>query len=191
MSKVKFGYGNTALCKLIFGGSATWWSFGYPWILEYLDKRYNRTISHEKLRAINKFVQKTSLHHFHYGTAVECQGLSFLPWSIFGFIDFSINRISRPMLGSDGDYDSAPLRPLGDVVQRLVYTGYKKCYGLILSWVCRTSCWPILGPQCCVGMTCWWHVLNVNLTFGDIAPFWAPIMLCCFHQLPTCPHVLM
>jgi hypothetical protein len=27
-----------------------WWSFGYPWILKYLDERCNRTISHKKLR---------------------------------------------------------------------------------------------------------------------------------------------
>jgi hypothetical protein len=76
----------------------------------------------------NKFVQKTSVRHFHDCTVVECQGLSFLPWSIFGFIDCSINRISRPMSGPDGDYDGAPRRPLGDVAQRAVYTGYKKCY---------------------------------------------------------------
>ena len=141
MTKLKLGYANTALCKLIYGGSASRWSFGYPWILEYLDRRYSRTISHEKLRdyvddfplfyqAINQFVRKTSVRHFHDGTAVERQGLSFLPWSIFGFIDCSIDRISRPMSGPDGDYDGAPRRPLGDVAQRAVYTGYKKCYGL-------------------------------------------------------------
>jgi hypothetical protein len=141
MTKVKFGYGNTALCKLIFGSHASWWSYGYPWILEYLDRRYDRTISHKKLRdyvdkfplfyqAINKFVQKTSVHHFHNGKAVERQGLSFLPWSIFGFIDCSINWISWPMSGPDGDYVGAPRRPLGNVAQRAVYTGYKKCYGL-------------------------------------------------------------
>jgi hypothetical protein len=50
MTKLKLGYGNTVLCKLLFGGHASRWSFGYPWILEYLDARYNRTISHEKLR---------------------------------------------------------------------------------------------------------------------------------------------
>jgi hypothetical protein len=141
MTKLKLGYGNTALCKLLFGGHASQWSFGYPWILEYLDARYDRTISHEKLRdyvdqfsqfyqVINKFVQKTSVRHFHDGTAVERQGLSFLPWSISGFIDCSINRISLPMSGPDGDYDGAPRRPLGNVAQRVVYTGYKKCYGL-------------------------------------------------------------
>ena len=83
MAKCKLGYGNIALCKLIFGGNASRWSFGYLWILRYLDERYDRTISHEKLRdyyaddfpksyqAINHFIKKTSLRHFHDGTAVE------------------------------------------------------------------------------------------------------------------------
>ncbi len=114
MTKVKLGYGNTALCDFIFGGHSSWCSYRYPWILEYLDKWYNRTISHEKLRnyvndfprmyqAINKFFKKESLHHFHDGTAMECQGLSFLPCLIFRFIDCSIDQISRKMSGPDGD----------------------------------------------------------------------------------------
>ena len=124
MTKCKLGYANIALCKLIFGGNASRWSFGYPWILKYLDERYDRTISHEKLRdyvddfplfyqAINHFIKKTSLRHFHDGTAVERQGLNFLPWSIFGFIDCSIDRINRPMSGPDGDYEGALRKALG------------------------------------------------------------------------------
>ena len=124
MTKCKLGHANTLLCKLIFGGNAFRWSFGYLWILKYLNKRYDRTISCNKLRdyvddfsifykAINHFIKKTSLRHFHDGTAVERQGLSFLPWSIFGFIDCSINRINRPMLGPHGDYDGAPCKALG------------------------------------------------------------------------------
>jgi hypothetical protein len=137
MVKCKLGYRNTALCKLIFGGNSSWWSFGYPWILRYLDERYNRTISHEKLRdyaddfpkfykAINHFIKKTSQHHFHNGTAVEHQGLKFLPWSIFGFIECSIDWINRPISGPDGNYNGAPRKALGNVAQRAVYTGYNK-----------------------------------------------------------------
>ena len=111
------------------------------WILKYLDERYDRTISHEKLRnyvddfplfyqAINHFIKKTSLCHFHDGTAVECQGMNFLPCSIFGFIDCSIDRINRPMSGPNGDYEGATHKAHGDVAQRAVYTGYKKCHGL-------------------------------------------------------------
>jgi hypothetical protein len=34
------------------------------------------------------------------------------------------------MSGTDDDYDGAPRKALGDVAQRAVYTGYKKCHGL-------------------------------------------------------------
>jgi hypothetical protein len=137
MTRCKLGNANTALCKLIFGGNASWWSFKYLWILKYLDERYDRTISHKKLRdytddfplfyqAINHFIKKTSLRHFHDSTAVERQVLSFLLWSIFRFIDCSIDWINQPMPGPNGEYDGAPCKALGDVAQRAVYTGYKK-----------------------------------------------------------------
>ena len=136
MTKCKLGHANIVLCMLIFGGNASRWSFGYPWIHKYLDKRYDRTIPYKKLRdyvddfplfyqAINHFIKKTSLHHFHDGTAVERQGLNFLPWSIFGFIDCSIDWINRPMLGPNGDYDGTLRKALGDVAQKAVYTGCK------------------------------------------------------------------
>ena len=34
------------------------------------------------------------------------------------------------MSGPDGCYEGAPRKALGDVAQRAVYTGYKKCHGL-------------------------------------------------------------
>ena len=33
------------------------------------------------------------------------------------------------MSGPDGNYDGAPCKALGNVAQRAVYTGYKKCHG--------------------------------------------------------------
>ena len=45
MTKCKLGYGNIALCKLIFGGNASQWSFGYAWTLKYLDERYENYFS--------------------------------------------------------------------------------------------------------------------------------------------------
>jgi hypothetical protein len=44
------GMTRKALCAYVFGGNASRWSFGYPWILRYVDTRYARTLSHEKLR---------------------------------------------------------------------------------------------------------------------------------------------
>ena len=34
------------------------------------------------------------------------------------------------MSDPDGNYDGAPRKALGNVAQRTVYTGYKKCHGL-------------------------------------------------------------
>jgi hypothetical protein len=141
LTKCRTGKSNRELCDLVFGGSSSRWSFGYPWILVYLDTRYARTISHEKLRdfvdefpvfydAINRFIQKPTVHHFTDGSAEECDGLIFLPFSIFGFIDCSIDRISRPFSGPDGDYIGAPRKAMHHAAQRSVYTGYKKCHGI-------------------------------------------------------------
>ena len=90
-------------------------------------------------QAINHFIKKTSLCHFHDGTAVEHQGLNFLPWSIFGFIDCSIDWINWPMSGPNGDYDGAPPKALGDVAQRVVYTGYKN----VTDWSWRWCFFPM------------------------------------------------
>jgi hypothetical protein len=49
MTKCKTSYSNHEIRDLIFGGHPSRWSFGYPWILKYLNTRYARTISHEKL----------------------------------------------------------------------------------------------------------------------------------------------
>jgi len=141
LTKCRTGKSNRELCDLVFGGHSSRWSFGYPWLLEYLDARYARTISHEKLRdfvddfpafydAINCFIQKPTIHHFTDGSAEERDGLNFLPFSIFGFIDCSIDRISRPFSGPDGDYIGAPRKAMHDAAQRSVYTGYKKCHGI-------------------------------------------------------------
>jgi len=110
LTKCRTGKSNRELCDLVFGGNSSRWSFGYPWILVYLETRYARTISHEKLRdfvdefpafydAINRFIQKPTVHHFTDGSAEECDELNFLPFSIFGFIHCSIDPISRPFSG--------------------------------------------------------------------------------------------
>jgi hypothetical protein len=118
----------------------------------------SRIISHEKLidfvdefsafyDAINRFIQKASIHNFTDGSAEERAGLNFLPFSILGFIDCLIDHISRPFSGPDGDYIGAPRRALHDAAQRLVYTGYKKCHGIKVEMVMlpngmSTIYWP-------------------------------------------------
>ena len=141
MSKCKTGDTNKRLCKTVFGRHASCWSRGYPWILRYLDGRYEDIVGHQGLvrfvdqfpdfyNSIQEHVRKTSTHHFNDGTAADYTGLRFLPYNIFGFIDCSIGRINRPYSGPDGDYIGAPRKEKYDIAQRSVYTGYKKCHGI-------------------------------------------------------------
>jgi hypothetical protein len=141
MTKCKTGLSHKVLCDLIFGGHASRWSFGFPHILRYLDKRYEDIIGHQHLEryvdqfpafyeAIQNYVGRTHTYHFTDGTAEDRTGLQFLPFDIFGFIDCSIYRINRPYSGPDGDYIGAPRRERYYDAQRSVYTGYKKCHGI-------------------------------------------------------------
>ena len=142
MTKCKMGFGNKDLCDLIFGGRSSRWSFGYPWILAYLDNRYSRTLSHEKLRdyvhlfpefyqKISEFMQKTATYHYHDGTAIDRAGLNWCSFQIFGFVDCSIDKVSRPKSGPDGDcYVGAPRKLQQFEMQRSVYTAYKKLHGI-------------------------------------------------------------
>ncbi len=80
--------------------------------------------------AIQKCVQHTTTHHFTDYTAEDRTGLNFLPFSIFAFIDCSIDKVCRPYSGPDGDYIGAPRREEYYDAQESVYTGYKKYHGI-------------------------------------------------------------
>lgn len=143
MTRMRTGIDKKALCRLLFGGHPSRWSFGWDWIVKYLDERYARTISHQKLEddvdqfpefydAISNFMQKDT-HKFHAGGAgngIEMDGLNFCPFPIFGFIDCSIDKVCRPHSGPAGDYVGAPRKPNEDIYQRSVYSGYKKFHGI-------------------------------------------------------------
>ena len=75
-------------------------------------------------------MQKEFTQHFADGNSRDCHGLNFCPLPIFGFIDCSIDKISRPFSGPAGDYVGAPRKPDEDIYQRSVYTGYKKFHGI-------------------------------------------------------------
>ncbi len=49
MTKLSTGLSNMMLCDTNFGGSYTHWSFGYPWAIMYLNKRYKNIIAHQGL----------------------------------------------------------------------------------------------------------------------------------------------
>jgi len=110
-------------------------------MLGYLDERYKRTISHQKLidflpqfprfyDAISKFMQKDSIKHLNDNSSIENTGLNFCPFPIFGFIDCSIDKISRPRSGPNGDFFGTPRHKGEDDAQRSVYTAYKKLHGI-------------------------------------------------------------
>jgi hypothetical protein len=178
MTKCRTGYLNREMCDLIFGGHSSRWSFVYPWIFKYLDTRYARTILHKKLLdyvddfpsfydAINHFIQKSSIHHFTDESAKEHDGLNFLPFSIYGFIDCSINRVSRPFSGPDGDYVGALRKAMHDAAQRSVYMGYKKCHGIKGETVLLPNgISTVFGPT-----SAWIHDIGGILQISDLDNF--------------------
>jgi hypothetical protein len=134
MTRMKSGLPHVAMCKDIFGGSPKRWSPAWGYMLVYLDTRYMNIIGHQGLirflddfpsfyEAIQQKVMRDELHHNHDNTAVEFEGLHLLPFDIFGFVDGSIEKSSRPFSGPDGDYVGAPRKSQYYRTQRAFYTG--------------------------------------------------------------------
>jgi len=158
MARMRSGDDKKKLCTTIFGGHASRWSPGLNWVMKYLDERYERTISHRKLEdyvnqfprfynAISSFMQKDALQFFPEGNSVDKVGLNFCPLPIFGFIDCSIDKTSRPFSGPDGDYVGASRKLNEDIYQRSVYTGYKKFHGIKVETVLLANgIMTIFGP---------------------------------------------
>jgi hypothetical protein len=139
--RCRTGYDNKHLSKHYFGGHASRWRVGFPWIVRYLDARYERTLSHAKLvdflpqfgkfkQAINAYMQEDYLRHNHDRTSTTHGGLNHCPFPIFAFIDCSIDKVCRPRSGPDGDYIGAPRKEHEQEVQESVYTGFKKYHGI-------------------------------------------------------------
>ena len=141
LMKIATGSTNNDLVDNYFGGDYARWGYAYSWMLVYLDHRYANIIGHQGLlrfvhdfprfhNAIEKFVQRDRIYHNHDGTASIVQGLSHLPFNVFGFIDDTIDRISTPFSGLDGDYVGAPRKFEYQDAQQSVFTGYKKLHGI-------------------------------------------------------------
>ncbi|KAL7524503.1 hypothetical protein ACHAXR_002236, partial [Thalassiosira sp. AJA248-18] len=141
LTKVATGRTNQSIIDEYFGGDYARWSLGYPWMLRYIDERYEDIIGHQGLarfvtdfprfnRAIERFVQRDRTHENIDGSFILIPGLEFLPFDIFGFIDDSIDRVSTPFSGPRGDYEGAARREEYSDAQRAVYTGYKKAHGI-------------------------------------------------------------
>jgi hypothetical protein len=141
LMKIATGWTNNDLIDNYFGGDYARWGYAYAWMLIYLDRRYASIIGHQGLlrfvhdfprfhNAIEKFAQKDRTYHNHDGTASVVQGLSHLPFKVFGFIDDTIDRICVPFSGPDGDYVGAPRKVEYSDAQQSVFTGYKKLHGI-------------------------------------------------------------
>ena len=115
MTRMKTGHDHTQMCFDIFGGSPRRWSYAWMWIMHYLDDRYQNIIGHQGLtrfvdqfpdffEAIQEKVQQSYIVDNHDGTYDETDGLAFLPFDVFGFIDCSIDKISKPFSGPADDY---------------------------------------------------------------------------------------
>ena len=141
MVKCRTGHNNKHLCAYYFGGHASRWTSGFRWIVRYVDQRYQRTLSHEKLvcflpqfgqfyDVISAYMQQSFDRHNHDHSTDEHDGLNHCPLPIFGFIDCSIDKTCRPHSGPDGNYVGAPRKEFQDEYQRAVYTGFKKYHGI-------------------------------------------------------------
>ena len=134
LCKVATGRTNQSIIDEYFGGDYTRWGYGYPWMLRYIDDRYEDIIGHQGLtrflrdfarfnRAIERFVQKDCQRELSDGAFEIVWGLEFLPFDIFGFIDNSIGRISTPFSGLQEDYASSAQRAQYANTQRAFYSG--------------------------------------------------------------------
>jgi hypothetical protein len=109
------------------------WTSGFRWIVRYVDQRYQRTLSHEKLVCfLPQFGQFTRRYPCTCNKTSNdiIGGLNHCPLPIFGFIDCSIDKTCRPHSGPDGNYVGAPRKEFQDEYQRAVYTGFKKFHGI-------------------------------------------------------------
>jgi hypothetical protein len=93
-------------------------------------------------------MQKTATYHNHDGMAIDRAGLNWCPFQIFGFVDCSIDKVSQPMSGPDGDYVGAPRKPRQYEIQCSVYTAYKKLHGIKVETVLLPNGISMLVASC-------------------------------------------
>jgi hypothetical protein len=134
LTKLASGMSNHMIVDTYFGGDYNRWTYGYPWVLLYLDERYKNTAGHQGLtrfvsdfpwfhKAIEEYVQRDHLHELVDGTMTIIPGINFMPWNVFAFIDDSIDHISTPFSGPHGDYEAEYTD-----AQQAFYTGYIKAH---------------------------------------------------------------
>ena len=116
-----------------FGGDNNRWSYGYPWMLCYLDKKYRNIIGHQGLtrfvgdfclfhKAIEEYVQRNHPHKLVDGIMTIVPSIKFIPWDVFAFINDSIDHISTPFSGPRRDYEGAVRKAEYANVQQAIKT---------------------------------------------------------------------
>ena len=137
------------------------WSYGYRWMIFYLDNWYKDIIGHQGLLrflpdfprfrdAIERYCQKDRWYYDHQGNATFVPGIEELPYNVAGWIDDSIDPCRVPFSGPDGDYEGAPRRVQYIDAQESIFSGWKKIHGIkgesvylpngISTWYAARSC---------------------------------------------------
>jgi hypothetical protein len=141
LTKLATGLSNHMIVDTYFGGDYNHWTYGYPWMLRYLDERCKHIAGHQGLtrfvaefpwfhRAIEEYVQPDHLRELVDGTMTIVPSINFMPWDVFAFIDNSIDHISTPFSGPHRDYEGAARRAEYADAQQAFYTGYIKAHGI-------------------------------------------------------------
>ena len=93
LCKVATGMTQVNIVDNYFGGDKTCWIFAYPWMLRYLDTRYQEIVGHQGLAqfvddfprfhgAIEEYIQRNHQRELVDGTMTIVPGINFLPWDV-------------------------------------------------------------------------------------------------------------
>lgn len=149
------------IVDLYFGGDYARWSHGYRWMILWLDDEFADILGHQGLirwvphfqrfhNAIERFMQRDRQRTDAHGNVYTIPGVDELPYGVFGFIDDSIEEVSVPYSGPDGDFEEAGRRPLYEDAQRSVYNGWKHVHGIKVETIyLPNGISTVYGPESC------------------------------------------
>lgn len=143
-----------------FGGAYSRWTLGFPWLLYYLDERYQDVLGFQGLQRrageFGRFQAATERYLKQPRTYVDNEnnetvvvdGLPQAPFPIIGMIDASLYQTCICYAGPHGDYAHAPRRPEYALFQRSIFTGWKKRHGMkILTVYLPDGTSYVFGPN--------------------------------------------
>lgn len=161
MTRMRKGWSIYDTVNITVGGYYNRWSYGWSWIVRYLDSRFRNILGHQGLlrfvdqfpeyfQAIEDYVKKPKWHKDEDGNMWWSPGLAYLPYWIFAFIDCSIYRGNVPYSGPDGDVVGAGRKPWYEIMQRAIYTGWKCIHGMKIETVrLPNGISTVFGPVSC------------------------------------------